>query len=302
MNMEENFKLLNERMLDALNHTDLISIKEKLKEIKEPTLVSGVGGSSVVSCFTSKVISTKNNVIARSITHRDMNYINYEHYKNIIVCSYGGQNYGVKIAFENSLNHYLLSRKELNNIINLNYSSSMENEHSFISLAATLMPITIMLYYYLENTNIIEEILNTKIENFTFNSDIFEIISGYETSSASKYLESTLTESGIGLAIVHDKYELCHGRTTLGKNYKSNVILFNNKNNLDLLISDLIKEYYENPIILERKYEDDIVNDYYLTYISILLSKQIAVAKGKDLSIVDYSPMVKKLYYFNGGM
>lgn len=302
MNMEENFKLLSERVLDTLKHTDLIYIKDKLKEINAPTLVSGVGGSSVVADFTSKIISVKNGVITSAVNHRDMNYINYEKYKNIIVCSYGGKNYGVKVAFNNNLNHYLLSKRELDNVINLTYKTTIIDEHSFISLAATLIPMTIMLEYYLEDKNKILEILNTEIENFTFNSDIYEIISGCETSTASKYLESTLVESGIGLPIVHDKYDLCHGRTTLGKNYKSNVILFNNKNNLDLLISSLIKKYYENIIVFERKYEDNIVNDYYFTYISMLLSMQIAKAKNKDLSIVDYSPMVKKLYYFNGGM
>ena len=302
MNMEENFKLLNERVLDTLKHTDLVYIRNKLKEINEPTLVSGVGGSGVVADFTSKIISAKNGVITRAVNHRDMNYINHEKYKNIIVCSYGGKNYGVKVAFNNNLNHYLLSKRELDNVTNLTYKMTILNEHSFISLASTLIPMTIMLEYYLEDKNKILEILNTEIENFTFNSDIYEIISGCETSTASKYLESTLVESAIGLPIVHDKYDLCHGRTTLGKNYKSNVILFNNKNNLDLLISSLIKKYYENTVVFERKYEDNIVNDYYFTYISMLLSMQIAKAKNKDLSIVDYSPMVKKLYYFNGGM
>lgn len=44
---------------------------------------------------------------------------------------------------------------------------------------------------------------------------MFEIFSGYETSTSSKYLEPTMLLSGIGIPIVHDKYTYCHGRSTL---------------------------------------------------------------------------------------
>ena len=48
-NMHDNFKLLEERVLDSLEKTDLERISSKLKEIKTPTITTGVGGSSVVS-------------------------------------------------------------------------------------------------------------------------------------------------------------------------------------------------------------------------------------------------------------
>ena len=47
---------------------------------------------------------------------------------------------------------------------------------------------------------------------------------------------------------------------------------------------------------------DDIVNDFYLTYMCMLLTKEIAHMKNKDLSIVDYLQVVKKLYRFKGEM
>ena len=45
---------------DALFKTDLEYIRYELKKIKEATIVSGVGGSSVVSEFCSKVLNKKN--------------------------------------------------------------------------------------------------------------------------------------------------------------------------------------------------------------------------------------------------
>lgn len=42
-NMNENFKKLNNRVVDSLNDTDLEKLNYLLSKIKDPTLVSGVG-------------------------------------------------------------------------------------------------------------------------------------------------------------------------------------------------------------------------------------------------------------------
>lgn len=300
--MDENFMRLQERVLDSLKRTDLIQIKNILSSINEPTLVSGVGGSSVVSLFLSKVLSSKNNIICENVTARDFIYRNLACFQNIISCSYSGNNYGVITSFNNNLNKYLLSRNIKEDVTNINYET-IDVEESFISLSSTLIPMSILLAYYLDNDiDIIKEILNSTYEFNVNNTDIYEVLSGYETSVASKFIESTLVESGIGIPIIHDKYDFCHGRSTLSHNYKSNLILLNTNNELDQLYNNTLYNYYNSVIRLDRKYADDIVNDYYFTYLSMLLCKKIADNKEKDLSIVDYSPLVKKLYYFKGGM
>lgn len=301
--MNENFMKLQERVLDSLEKTDLIKIKSILSSIKGATLVSGVGGSAVVSLFLSKILSIKNNIICKNVTARDLIYKNLTCFKNIIACSYSGNNYGVVTSFNNNLNKYLLSRNFKKGVTNINYSN-IDVEESFISLSSTLIPMSILLIYYLDSDDIIKEILNSNsIYEFNFSdADIYEILSGYETSTASKFIESTLAESGMGIPIIHDKYDYCHGRSTLSHNYNSNLILLNNNSELDELYNGIADNYYNSVIRLDRKYEDDIVNDYYFTYLSMLLCKQIAGAKKKDLSVVDYSPLVKKLYYFKGEM
>ena len=63
-NMKVNFKFLKERVVDSLNNTDLEYIRSELSQLRDSTIFSGVGGSSVVSEFGAKVISAKNDIIA----------------------------------------------------------------------------------------------------------------------------------------------------------------------------------------------------------------------------------------------
>ena len=58
-NMKINFDFLKERVIDSLVNTDLEFIRNELSKLDEPTLFSGVGGSSVVSEFGAKVLMLK---------------------------------------------------------------------------------------------------------------------------------------------------------------------------------------------------------------------------------------------------
>lgn len=303
--MFENFNLLESRVLDTLEKTDLEKIKAILSKIKEPTICTGVGGSYVVSNFASKVLTSKNNCIAENCQPRDILHKNLEPYTNILCCSYSGENYGTTTALsdELKLKKFLLSAKKLPKINNLTYSSTIPLEESFISLAATLIPMSILLAFYLDNDlSIIKEILQTKQDYLVKVSKLYEIFSGYETSTASLFLESTLVESGIAIPIVHDKYEYCHGRSTTSYHNDSSAIYFTHYNPLDRKLLSEFPNYYHDIITINCAYCDSIVNEYYLTYKAMLLAKAIAVSQNKDLSIVDYSPLVKKLYYFRGEM
>lgn len=302
-NMHDNFNLLEKRIIDTLSKTDLESIKNILQDIKTPTICTGVGGSSVVSNFTSKVLSKKNDIIAISQEPRSILYQNITPYKNILACSYSGTNFGVDTSFNNSLTHYLLSNQHREDAINLTYQSSIEKEHSFISLAATLMPMSILLAYYTDNDlSLIREILASTKEYIVNLSKIYEILSGYDTNTASLFLESTLVESGIALPLVHDKYSYCHGRSTTYKVNNNSVIYFNKNTELDKILLEEFKKYYEQLIIINGQYQDPIIDDFYLTYQSMYLASSIASKAKKDLSIVDYSPIVKKIYHYKGEM
>jgi len=298
-NMKENFKKLEGRVKDSLSSTDLDKINYELSSLDSPTLVSGVGGSSVVSEFVSKVLACKNHIITRNTEPRDFNYMDISSYKNVVACSYSGNNYGVELAFLNSLKHYLLASREneREDVTTLVYNCR-DSEKSFISLGATLIPCSVLLNYYLDNdTDKIMALVSKYDFNFDTDCDIYEIFSGYDTSTASKYLESTMVESGIGIPIVHDKYSYCHGRSTLSTVYNSVAIYFNGDTELDKLMLDELNKYYRDVVVINT--HEGIIGDYELLVKCMYLTKYIADKKGKDLSGVDYNPIVKKLYKYN---
>lgn len=301
-NMKENFEKLERRLFDSLYDTDLERINFELNKIKGPTLVSGVGGSSVVSEYASKVLNKKNHIITKNTEPRDFKYIDTSLYEYVLSCSYSGNNYGVELAFSNNLKHYLLASKENEDkdIVNLTYQVN-DSEKSFISLAATLIPCSILLNYYLDNEK--ERIIDcTDSYDYKFdtNCDAYEIFSGIDTSVASKYLESTMVESGIGIPIVHDKYSYCHGRSTLSTVYNNIAIYFNSHTELDKLYIEELSKYYKDIIILDSY--SNLLSEYILLLQCMYLTKYIAESKNKDLSGVDYNPIVKKLYKYKGDL
>ena len=299
--MQENFDLLSDRVLDALNKTNLEETRNILSSIKTPTIVTGVGGSKVVAIFTSKILASKNGIISTCLEPRDILYTPLTGYDNVLSCSYSGTNFGVQTSFQNELNKYLLSSTRVPNITNITYDTSLPKEHSFISLAATLIPMTIMLDYYLDGNNIVPEILNQETPLIEPHP-VYEIMSGVDTETPHTYLESTMLEAGLSIPIVHDKYSYCHGRSTSSYQNNHSLIYFDKDTELDRLMLEELKDYYNKIIILKSKYQDPIIDEYYLTIRSMLLTKSIAEQTGKDLSKVEYSPVVKKLYKYQGEM
>ena len=304
-NMEINFKYLERRVLDSLEKTDLEYIRYELEKLKEPTIVSGVGGSSVVSEFTSKVINHKNGVISINSEPRDFIYNNSKGFKNVISCSYSGNNYGVDLSFDNDLRHYLLSNNRFENpsVTYLKYDTSIDKERSFISLGATLIPISIILDYYLNgNVELIESMIKDYNYSFNISADAYEIFTGLDTSTTSKYLESTLVESGIGIPIIHDKYSYCHGRSTTSINKNNIAVYLYRGTEFDKLLMEELKPYYKDIIVLQSSQKDSLLADYDMLVQAMHLTKYIASEQKIDLSAINYSPIVKKLYKYNGDL
>jgi len=302
-NMKTNFEFLKERVVDSLDNTDLEFFRNELSKLDEPTLFSGVGGSSVVSEFGAKVINAKNGIVSINSEPRDFLYRNNGAFRNVVACSYSGNNYGVELSFLKELRKYLLSNNSFDdgNVTYLKYGTTIDKERSFISLGATLIPISILMNYYLNGQNsLMLDCIEEAQFNYDLKSDVYEIFSGYDSSTASKYLESTMIESGIGIPIVHDKYSYCHGRSTFGINYSGNIIYFNRNTEFDKMVLEELKQYYSRIITIDSKFEDQILDDYQMLIQCMYLTKHIAEKKSKDLSKVDYSPIVKKLYKYKG--
>lgn len=304
--MEENFKLLFDRIIDTLETTDLIKIKNQLENIKGNTVFIGSGGSKVVATFASKILNGSN-----VKSSRDLNYMGLNNIDNIMIFSYSGIGYTIENLLKNNKKIYLFTNgnREYENVENIKYNSSLKSEHSFISLASTLMPMTILYNYYKNlEINCFKLILKDMFEkskNINIKSNnIYEILTGYDTLTASTYLESTMVESGITVPIIHDKYDYCHGRTTTSYKSHNGLIYYENTKELDKLLLENLSKYYSEIVKIEKYYSDDFIidNDYYATIKSMYLTKKLAENKQIDLSKIEYSPLVKKLYYFKGEM
>ncbi len=297
--MDENFKKLKERVKDSLENTDIEYINYELSKLNGNTLVAGVGGSHVVSEFASRILEYKNNILVENVEPRDVKYMKLKLYKNILLCSYSGNNFASNLSFTNELKKYLLSsnKSEMECVTNLTYKCN-DREKSFISLASTLIPCSIMLNYYENNKfNMLDEIHEY---NFSFDTakDVYEIFTGRETEALSTYLESTMTESGIAIPVIHDKYEYCHGRSTLGTKVKSNAIFLNTNKELDRVLLENIKGNYNEIIVIDT---DETLEKEYSALIECMhLTKYIAENKNTDLSKVVYSKFNKNLYKYRG--
>lgn len=302
-NMKYNFDILLERIYDVLESTDLTITRQKLTEIKDSVICVGNGGSSVVSEFASKVFNFKNGVTSECLEPRDLVYKNLKPYSNVFIASYGGLSHGVFLATKNNLNKYVLTHGDIEGVNSIKYSSTIPKERSFISLAATMMPMSILLDYTNNDTYSLINGMFKEIEEFDFDSshDTFEVMTGYDTSVASRYIESTFTEANLGNVIIHNKYDFCHGRTTL-PHHNDNILIYlkTGDTELDSLLLSVSNELYRNVIVLESNYDDIIIDNYNLTLKAMFLSKFLAEKKNIDLSKVDYSPVVKRLYTFKG--
>lgn len=304
--MEQNFNLLQERVLDTLEKSDLLAIKQQLKNIKGNTVLVGAGGSSVVSTFASKVLG-----ISNVKSSRDLNYMNLDNIDNIIIFSYSGKGYVIENILDKNKKIYLFTNgdKLYDNVETIKYNSTIKKENSFISLASTLMPMAILYHYYHplrlpHFESILSKMFDKAKDINIHHNKVYEILTGYDSITASKFLETTMTESGIAIPIIHDKYDYCHGRSTISYHSNNGLILFTSEKELDELLFNNLKEYYTEIVKVDRYYPNDCIvdNDFYATICSMYLTKKLAENKGMDLSKVDYSPIVKKLYKYKGEM
>jgi len=309
------FTRLKQRLLDANSNIDSKRNYRILDTITEPNVSIGSGGSYPTAIFGSKVLTDKG-IPSFSMTPRDAIY-NVKGINNLICYSWGGRNYAVKRTMENYSNPIVAhanEKKLFDKEIRFHYEG-MDKEHSFISEADTLIPMGELLKYYLHRqgineedylNSIIRDTFNNTLMNYDIDSNIFEIMAGDDTNTPAHILESTMTESAIGIPLIHEKYDYCHGRSVTSSTNKGEhtlIYLLNQETELDQLLLKLIPHNYKNVIILKSGTNDRLVGEYILSLKAVLLCNYIAKMKGMGLSQVEYDPsVVKKLYVYQGDL
>jgi hypothetical protein len=318
--MNKNIDLLLPRIIDStekVNYEEMISC---LKKIKDSCICTGTGGSFIASEYAKEVIGNKNDVIALNLEPRDLLYSNIRHFNNLCAFSYGGNNYGINQAI-GAAEKYKMHKaiftsndsyfKDMKVDTIINYKGDIEKEVSFISMASTLIPMSLFLKYYL-NEDINFKTFITTLYNEAFNdigrlncSNILnnnldiDIMTGDNTYCAAKMLESTLVEAGLGRPLLHEKYSYCHGRTTLAFHHKPSLLVYlinGTKKEIDDLLLNSVGSLYERVLLIKSNEKDKIIGEFELVLKMLFLSKKIALNLDKDLSIVDYAPQVKKIY------
>ena len=333
---ELNFSKLGERIMQINDpylgkYNDIREMLYELTIDNEPTLIIATGGSKVIAYYLQLIIERLGltGIICDLIEPRDYFYkVNRKMFSNLIVISASGNTNGINEALlDFKGNKYLVTEnmKESNYQIVSWGNKLYDKEKSFISLATSLGPISLLLdtttSLNLElDSNEIKKI-NDKIKELLLRSgekidslnvkfkdtSLIQIISGYETKSSASVLESNLTEVGLTSSVIHDKGSYCHGRSNLLFQYPNSRIIYlsHGLKELDSLLIDAINSEYSNISVFDTSDLNDNIfwKEYYLILQMYFLSKKIAEDKNIDLTQPEYNPtLVKRLYKFKGEM
>ena len=299
--LEEIINSLEENITSSLTATNLNNIFNHLAAITKPSLICGVGGSNVVSNFLEKILNQKNNIIVQNISIEDFFLKNISSYHNLILVSYSGQNHGIKSLTNSNLNTYLLTNRKtkISNENLLTYT--ITNHHkSFISLDDTIIPLSILLCYYLNTYKLnfkIPKLDNLSLTPFTN----LNIIYDESSKTCATFLETTFIESGTSSVTLHTKYSLCHGRTNIISNQNSLVIYLNTQNTeLDQLLISELHLISSNFLLLETKEKDLIIADYILVLKSLSLLSYLNKTYNYEFVNVKYNKIVPTIYNYKG--
>ena len=333
---ELNFSKLEERIMQVNDsylgkYNDIREMLYELTIDNNPTLIMATGGSKVIAYYLQLIIERLglNGIICEVIEPRDYFYkVNRNMFSNLIVISASGNTNGISEALLDFRgNKYLITEnKKESNYQVVSWSNELyDREKSFISLATSLGPISLLL----DSTtslnlelgsneikrinNKIKELLTRSREKIdTLNTNfkdisLIQIMSGYETKTSASVLESNLTEVGLAAPVIHDKGSYCHGRSNLLFQYPNSRIIYlsHGLKELDSLLIDSINSEYSNISVFDTNDLSDNIfwKEYYLILQMYFLSKKIAEDKNIDLTQPEYNPtLVKRLYKFKGEM
>lgn len=333
---QENFSKLENRIM-AINDPFLgkfNDVREMLYELtieNKPTLIMATGGSKVVAYYLQLIIERLGftRIICEVIEPRDYFYkANRDSFGNLIAISASGNTNGIEevlTSFKGKKYLVCEEGKDADYEVISWENELYEKEKSFISLATSLGPITLLLDSTTSlNLEIgsneikrindkIKELLTksaNKIDRLQFNfkdASLIQIMSGYETRTSSSVLESNLVEVGLSAPVIHDKGSYCHGRSNLLFRYPNShmIYLTHELIDLDYLLINSINDEYSNLAIFNTDDLDENIfwKEYYLTLQMYFLSKKIADDKHIDLTMPEYNPrLVKKMYNFKGEM
>ena len=294
---ELNFSKLEERIMQVNDpclgkYNDIREMLYELTIDNKPTLIMATGGSKVIAYYLQLIIERLGltGIICEVIEPRDYFYkANRDIFSNLIVISASGNTNGISEALlDFKGNKYLITEnvKESNYQVVSWGNELYDREKSFISLATSLGPISLLLdsttslNLELGSNEIkrindkIKELLSRSKEkinklNVDFkDTSLIQIMSGYETKTSASVLESNLIEVGLAATVIHDKGSYCHGRSNLLFQYPNSKLIYlsHGLKELDSLLIESINSEYSNISVFDTNdLKDNIFwKEYYL--------------------------------------
>lgn len=328
-----NVNNLKSRVLNAIKSPAYNQLKNidfsKLNSI----LFVGTGGSFPAGVFASRVINNLYGTNTLSILPRDILFRNNSKVDKVFLFSYSGTTNdlleGVK-SFDNNDKIIITKGQKTKvsektsiskqNIISYRTVNNKAKERGFLAFEGTLSPASLFLklYFDIKKLNNADKFILDSLnywnnyfdEYFKINKkflkkilskgNILNIFTGDYTITASKYLESTLVESGIFHILIHEKKNFSHGRFINYENLSTKTNLYLKTKNTTKYEESLL-EYLKdgNNIIIESKYEG-ILGEYDLLVAMQYLIYNIGKLINIDLSKPKYTENALKVYFYKG--
>ena len=307
---------MKKRIENGINEKNIEQVKvfmEKLK-FEDRVLILGQGASYIAAKYIEKIINLTTEAFAKTLYIKEViENKELKKYNKIIILSNSGNSPDVNKAIEylKQKEIYLITAKEYIEYGNINlisyYSSNWTRERGFLSIEGVILPVLLFSLKYLnyDKENILnmiskaeEEIEQININNLKKDSliDIFYDNVSYKLALD---LESKFIESGIARVILHEKKNFSHGRFSILKNIKPDLVIY--LNYTENSYENKLLKYIENKKInilkaFFNKYDNDIQNLIYNIILLRYIIKKISLELNYDLSDPNYDNEDKKLY------
>lgn len=306
------------RVENGINEKNIKQVDIFIEQLedKDRVLILGQGASYIAAKYIEKILNSNTKAFVKTLYIKEV-IDNNEIYKynKIVILSNSGNSPDVNKAIEylKYKEIYLITAKEYLENDNINlisyYNKNWTRERGFLSIEGIILPTLLFSLRYLNYDkkmilDIIkkasEEIEKINVEKFKKDIliDIFYDNISYELALD---LESKFTESGVARTILHEKKNFSHGRFSIIKNLKSDLILYLNYTE-DTYENKLIK-YIENKEIdiikiFSKKYDNDIQNYIFNILLLQYFMNRISLELNYDLSDPNYDNEDKKLYKY----
>ena len=142
--------------------------------------------------------------------------------------------------------------------------------------------------------------LKKELRKILTKGKVLNVFTGDYTITASKYIESTLIESGIFNILIHEKKNFSHGRFVNYENLslKTNIYLkTKTTTKYEKVLLDYLRD--DKNIIIESKY-DGLLGEYDLLIAMQYLIYNIGKLLNIDLSKPNYTEKALKIYFYKG--